>query len=84
MSDKQEGQYLIQVQKVTNIGSGESISISTNLPRSASKETLLAEIQKILWVTEERLIEANERVLRITEATKDALDGLIVEKDKVN
>ncbi len=82
MSDTKEGQYLIVVSKVTSLGSGESIQISTNLPRSCAKEDMLVEIQKILWVTEERLIQANDRVLEITQATREALNGLTSVEDK--
>ena len=69
--------YMIQVQKVTSLGSGESITIATNVPKSVSKEDLLAEVQKILWVVEERLIVANEKVLKLTELNEKAADAAL-------
>lgn len=78
-----KGQYLIVIQKVTSL-SGESIQVSTNLPRSSTKEEMLDEFRKILWAMEERLVEQNEKVIAITEATRLALDGLGVGDDKVN
>lgn len=67
--------WLIVVQKVTSL-SGESVQVSMNLPQTATKEDLLASIKEVCWALEERLIEQNEKVLAITEATKQAFDGL--------
>lgn len=78
--------YLMVVQKVTSL-SGESVQVSVNLPKSASKEDILEEMRKICWAMEERLVEQNEKVLKITEATKAAMDGLLAEKhpaDEIN
>jgi len=78
MSDKPEKdspKWLVTVQKVTSL-SGESIQVSTNLPQSASKENLLDAILEVCWALDERLVQQNEKVLAITEATKQAIHGL--------
>ena len=75
MADEKPG-YMLQIQKVTSIGSGESIIVTTNLPKTATVEDFNAEIGKITAALDARLINQNEKVLAITAATREALDGI--------
>lgn len=81
MSDERKDtpKWLVVVQKVTSIGSGESIQISTNLDKTATRDDLKAALSDICWALDERLVEQNEKVLAITAATREALAGISVE-----
>jgi hypothetical protein len=78
IEQKEPPKWLVTVQKVTSL-SGESIQVSTNLPKSASKEDLLDSILEVCWALDERLVQQNEKVLAITAATREALNGLTTE-----
>lgn len=67
--------FLIVYQLVTNL-KGESIQISTNLPKDATEEEIAATLKKITGPVEQRLIEQNEKILALTEATSKAFDEL--------
>jgi hypothetical protein len=73
VADKQPAQYLMVVQKVTSL-SGESVQISINLPATANEDELYGEIKKICGALDKRMLEQNEKVLALTEATKQAFE----------
>lgn len=63
--------YLIVIQKVTSL-SGESIQVSTNLPKDSTTEDFEAEINKICEALDNRLVKQNDRVLENTKAMREA------------
>ena len=81
-SSKESPKWLVSVQKVTSL-SGESIQVSANLPQGATKEDLLNSILEVCWALDERLVQQNEKVLAITQATREALNGLTSESEIV-
>ncbi len=75
-SDEKEAPgFLFVVQKVTAL-SGESIQVSFNMPKDATPDAMETELVKVCTVLDNRLIKANEKVLAITEATRQAFEGL--------
>ena len=68
--------YLVVIQKVTSL-SGESIQVSFNLPKDSTTDDIDKEIVKICDALDKRLVQQNEKVLAITEATRQALDGMV-------
>ena len=79
--NKADPQYLIVVQKVTSLGSGESIQASINIPASSTEDEIYGAIKKICNAIDRRLVESNEKVLAITAAQKEAFDQLQKEQE---
>ena len=79
-----EEKYLFTIQKVTSL-SGESIQVSFNMPKGASTGDFDEEIAKVCDALDRRLVKQNEKVLALSEATRQAFDQIEAEANgKIN
>lgn len=79
-----EEKYLFTIQKVTSL-SGESIQVSFNMSKESSTDDIEKEIVKLCDALDRRLIAQNEKVLAISQATKDAFEQIEAEANgKIN
>lgn len=82
--EKQTPGYLISINKVTSL-SGESIQVSFNMSKESSTDDIEKEIIKLCDALDRRLIAQNEKVLAISQATKEAFEQLEAEANgKIN
>ena len=82
--EKQTPGYLISIQKVTSL-SGESIQVSFNMDKKSTTDDIEKEIIKLCDALDRRLIAQNEKVLAISEATRQAFEQIDAEANgKIN
>lgn len=72
---KQDAGFLLSVQKVTSL-SGESIQVSFNMSKEASEDEIYNALSKVWAVCDRRLVDQNEKVLKLTDLTNAAFDQL--------
>lgn len=76
--------YLLTIQKVTSL-SGESIQVSFNMSKESSTDDIEKEIVKLCDALDRRLIAQNEKVLAISQATREAFEQIEAEANgKIN
>ena len=84
MADKETPGYLLTIQKVTSL-SGESIQVSFNMSKESTTDDIEKEIVKLCDALDRRLIAQNEKVIAITQATKEAFEQIEAEANgKIN
>ena len=84
MAEKETPGFLLTIQKVTSL-SGESIQVSFNMPKESTVDQIDAEIEKLCEALDRRLIKQNEKVLAISQATREAFEQIEAEANgKIN